>query len=293
MTDMNPDALGSTLLALAATGVASSATALLMRGVRRAFKRDEEQERTRLRSDVLGTAVIIQDGVETGEAERAVHDRIRALLADPTQEANAGTETSGEEYTVNNAVGQEPFAMPAVQGTAHQAKFAVLLVDYYAYGLTQARRSFMVSLSFSILGGLVLITGVALAIFHANTNGQAYAAVITSIAGVLTSSIGVLFHQLAARALKHMEEQTNKLRQDMKAEHDASAAIDLLGDVADTKLRGWLQAALILQFTGAELPNIGPLEGTDSSPAVDLNGHPRSKVTNLPKAPADSEPSDA
>jgi hypothetical protein len=79
----------------------------------------------------------------------------------------------------------------------------------------QARRSFAVSLSCSLLGGLVLTAGVALAIFHADTTGQAYAAVVTSAAGVLTASIGALFHQQASRALKHMEQQTNKLRQDM------------------------------------------------------------------------------
>jgi hypothetical protein len=130
----------------------------------------------------------------------------------------------------------------------------------------------------SILGGLVLIAGVALAIFRADTNGEVYAGVVTSVAGVLTTSIGVLFHQQANRALKHMEDQTNKLRQDMKAESDAGTALELLDKVADDGLRGRLQAALILRFSAAELPDIdasgspihtsGHMNGGQSTPGL-------------------------
>jgi hypothetical protein len=65
----------------------------------------------------------------------------------------------------------------------------------------------------------------------------------------------VLFHQQANRALKHMQEQTNNLRQDMKAERDADVAVRLLETVKDDGLRGRLQAALILRFSGAQLPD--------------------------------------
>ncbi|MEU3876017.1 MULTISPECIES: hypothetical protein [Streptomyces] len=136
-------------------------------------------------------------------------------------------------------------------------RFAALLIEYYAYGLIQARRTFGVSLACSVLGGLVLMAGVALAIFKAGgSDGQQYASVVASVAGVLTTAIGTLFHRRADRALKHMESQTQLLRQDMKVERDAGEAVRLLGEVDDPALKAQLQAALILKFSAAKLPPV-------------------------------------
>ncbi|MEV6742681.1 hypothetical protein AB0N14_39860 [Streptomyces sp. NPDC051104] len=148
-----------------------------------------------------------------------------------------------------------------------------MLIEYYAYGLTQARRSFSVSLSCSVLGGLVLIAGVALAIFNANTSGAQYASVVASVAGFLTAAIGSLFHRRADLALKHMESQTQSLRQDMKVERDAGEAIRLLREVTDSGLKAHLQAALILKFSAAELPALdGVLKSAASSSPPHING---------------------
>ncbi|MFK4225303.1 hypothetical protein [Streptomyces sp. NPDC019890] len=137
-----------------------------------------------------------------------------------------------------------------------QQRFAKLLVQYYAHGLVQARRSFSVSLTYSALGGLVLITGVGLAIFRAETTGDMYASVTASVAGLLTSCISILFHRRADAALKHLEKQGEKLQQDMKAERDAGQAVRLLEEVDDLALRAHLQAALILKFSAAQLPEL-------------------------------------
>ncbi|MGV4983994.1 TRADD-N-associated membrane domain-containing protein [Streptomyces sp. NRAIS4] len=156
--------------------------------------------------------------------------------------------------------------------TADQ-KFAALLIEYYAYGLTQARRSFSVSLSCSVLGGLVLIAGVALAIFNANASGEQYASVVASVAGLLTAAIGSLFHRRADLALKHMESQTQSLRQDMKVERDAGEAIRLLGEVTDSRLKAHLQAALILKFSAAKLPELDIVLKSAASPSIPhING---------------------
>lgn len=136
-------------------------------------------------------------------------------------------------------------------------RFARLLIEYYAYGLTQASRSFSVSLSCSILGGLVLISGVGMAIFKAESAGEQYASVTASVAGLVMTVIGTLFHRRADLALKHMESQTQSLRQDMKVERDAGQAVRLLEDVDDPALKAHLQAALILKFSAAKLPELG------------------------------------
>lgn len=136
-------------------------------------------------------------------------------------------------------------------------KFTKLLIRYYSYGLTQARASFYVSLFASIAGGVILTVGIGLAIFHADTIGDQYASVVSSVAGLLTVGIGTLFHKRADAALRHMESQSRGLREDMKAERDTDQAIRLLSTVNEDHLRSHLQAALILKFSGSELPDLG------------------------------------
>jgi hypothetical protein len=136
-------------------------------------------------------------------------------------------------------------------------KFTKLLIRYYSYGLTQARASFYVSLFASIVGGGILTTGIGLAIFHADTIGDQYASIVSSVAGLLTVGIGTLFHKRADAALRHMESQSRGLREDMKAERDTDQAIRLLSTVNEDHLRSHLQAALILKFSGSELPDLG------------------------------------
>nr|WP_237694342.1 hypothetical protein [Streptomyces sp. SID2563] len=174
----------------------------------------------------------------------------------------------------------QPVARPDSDEQA-DTRFAKLLIEYYAYGLTQARRSFSVSLSCSILGGLVLISGVGMAIFRAETTGDQYASVTASVAGLVMTVIGTLFHRRADMALKHMESQTQSLRQDMKVERDAGQAIRLLEGVDDQALKARLQAALILKFSAAELPELGNVlrPGTPTvPPSVDGTPLPRQAV---------------
>jgi hypothetical protein len=236
------------ILAAAAAGIVGAAIPAVA-AMMRDFRQTELRERTRLRSEVLGPQA---------ENQAIVTDSSLAPTAQ-IGEDSTNVQAGGDRETESTSVADGNSEIGARRGhviaSAHNARFGLLLVDYYAYGLTQARRSFAISMTCSVLGGVVLIAGVALAIFRANSNGEVYAGVVTSVTGVLTTSICVLFHQQANRALKHMEDQTNKLRQDMKAERDAGTALDLLGKVADGKLRARLQAALVLRLSGAELPD--------------------------------------
>ncbi|MCM1941783.1 hypothetical protein NC239_26650 [Streptomyces sp. G3] len=208
-------------------GVAGMATAVATLGVSlyvfrssRRTDQDVDEERQRLRREVLG---------ET-----------------PTSKAEVSVTTEPLEVGLEGDKGDEA-----------ETRFAKLLIEYYAYGLTQARRSFGVSLTCSVLGGLVLLTGIGMAIFKAESTGDQYASVTASVAGLLMTVIGTLFHRRADQALKHMESQTQSLRQDMKVERDAGQAIRLLEDVDDPALKAHLQAALILKFSAAKLPELG------------------------------------
>lgn len=183
------------------------------------------------------------------------------------------TEVLGEVVVRQTPEAANSSEDPGTEPPAPDQRFAALLIEYYAYGLAQARRSFAVSLACSVLGGAVLITGVGLAIVKANTNGQQYASVVASVAGVVTTAIGSLFHRRADLALKHMESQTQSLRQDMKVERDAGQAMRLLEEVDDPALKAHLQAALILKFSAAKLPQLaGVLEVNGPSAGVPSHG---------------------
>ncbi|MEU9036820.1 hypothetical protein AB0D45_18220 [Streptomyces sp. NPDC048352] len=136
--------------------------------------------------------------------------------------------------------------------------FTPILVEYYAYGLTQARSSFATSQRFAGVGAAVLLFGVGLAVWKAETSGDAYLGVVTSSVGLVVTLVGQLFHRRADLALRHMAAQTASLREDRRAAESTRQAIGLLEEVADPELRGRLQAGLIMRLSGAELPSAAP-----------------------------------
>lgn len=152
--------------------------------------------------------------------------------------------------------------------------FTKMLRKYYAHGLSQARINQVTSVSFSVLGGLVLLGGVGLAIWKAESTGEFYAAIVTGVAGLVMSVIATLFHRRADKALEHLTVQTRNLRADMATERDARQAVALLDDVQHPALKAQLQAALILKFAQAEIPALsgfslnGATAATGSETAV-------------------------
>jgi hypothetical protein len=203
----------------------------------RATKRDETAERQRLLAEVFGQSPSPASQPAPAEQPSPAEQPAPAGQPAPTRQASQQDE----------------------HAESHDAVYEQLLINDYALGLTQARRAFNVSMFFSILGGIVLVLGVALAIFRAETGGQVAGAAITSAAGVLTSGLSQLFRDQSTKALKHLESQATELRKDVRAQTNAGTAQRLLDDVADIELRSLLQAALILEFTGAKLPELGKL----------------------------------
>lgn len=157
-------------------------------------------------------------------------------------------------------------------------QFTLLLIDYYAHGLTQARRNSIASLLSAGVGVAAVITGAVIAIFRADTSGGVTASVVVSLAGAITNAIGVLFHRQANRALTHMESQTQNLRQDMRTDRETRKAIQLLDDVADSRLRDRLLAGVVLHLAQAKMPDLpGPtppsLSITESAGLNDAADH--------------------
>jgi hypothetical protein len=165
---------------------------------------------------------------------------------------------------VSTVLDQTSSQDPSV-GSAEADRYDALLLSYYAHALAQARRSFGASLYCSVLGGVVLIAGVALAIFRSDTQ---LASVTTTVAGVLTTSLSALFGRQAASAREHIEGQTKLLRQDMKAERDLNEALKLLWKISDETARNRLLVGLVMKMSGSKLPDMAEFSSASDTKIV-------------------------
>ncbi|RZU43898.1 hypothetical protein EV284_1350 [Streptomyces sp. BK022] len=231
-----------------AAGLAAAGVALRQASV--SYRRDVNENRDRLRRELQLTV-----GPDRGiELKLPEHPTATEEESDQdTEQARSGSTTHN---TTTYNIHFEPGAVEERRAELEEQRFAVLLADYYAHGLTQAQRSSLVSLVFSGFGCLMLFVGVGLAIWRSETTGDLYATMVTNVTGVVTGVVGVLFHRQARRALEHLEGQTRLLRQDMRSERGVRQAIQLVGEVKDVDLKARLQAALVLQFTEASLPDV-------------------------------------
>ncbi|MEV6582441.1 hypothetical protein AB0M92_30245 [Streptomyces sp. NPDC051582] len=192
-----------------------------------------------------GVAYVLLDRVAREGFERrrdAERARLLARMAEPA--AVAGDPKYAD-------VGGRPAARRDGHG---DAEFTAVLVEYYAYGLTQARSSFLTSQRFAGVGAAILLLGVALAVWKAESSGELYLGVVTSSVGLVITLVGQLFHRRADVALRHLAGQTASLREDRRAAAAMQRAVELLEEVADPVLRARLQAGLIMKLSGAELP---------------------------------------
>ncbi|GAA3012967.1 hypothetical protein JCM13580A_38550 [Streptomyces drozdowiczii] len=212
-------------ISLGLLGLAAS-TLGLMQALNKRLRRETGEESARLRSVIIGD-----------EQHRVI---------------NVG----GDLHLTDGAENLDPRRDRAGEQRVDDDRFAELLIEYYAWGLTQARRSTALSLACSAVGVLVLVVGVGLAIWKAETTGDLYVSAVASAAGLVSTVIGQLAHRRADAAMAHMQRQTADLRQDMKRERETETAIRLTSDVEDHVLRAELQAALVLKLSGATLGEV-------------------------------------
>ncbi|MFD8109806.1 TRADD-N-associated membrane domain-containing protein [Streptomyces microflavus] len=254
--------MGSTFDWMPAAVGAVAALAALYSSVRAAlgsYKRDVAENRQRLQRELQISAdgsVAIREPPVDAESEN-----------DGESSTSATTHNTYYHITVDQAAAAED-----LRAEREEQTFSVLLADYYAHGLTQAQRSSIMSLTFSGLGCLILFVGVAMAIWRSETTGELYAAMVTNVTGIVTGTVGVLFHRQARGAMDHLASQTKLLRQDMRSERGTRNAIRLVEEVIDPTLKGRLQAALILKFSDATLPDVAMEAAQPGVPTQHANG---------------------
>ncbi|WP_405683686.1 hypothetical protein OG204_00915 [Streptomyces sp. NBC_01387] len=197
---------------------------------------------------------VVRKTLERDREKVASRLRVAVNTAESISATGVGSEPVGVlEGQVEGAARERSLS---AQQRVDDDRFAELLVQRYAYGLTQSQRSFITSQVFSALGGAVLLLGVGLAIWRAETHGNLDASIVTTSAGVVTTVIGRLFHRESDKALNHMASETDGLRDDMRAERSTEQAISLLSEVNDPKIKARLQAGLIMRFAGSEMPMV-------------------------------------
>ncbi|WP_405425220.1 hypothetical protein [Streptomyces erythrochromogenes] len=199
--------------------------------------------------------VVVTERSLGGGFERKRNEERERLLA------HLGTETAGPTVAVPGPRKFEDVGgirtvhpLPQAELGDRRDDFTPILVEYYAYGLTQARSSFGTSQRFAGAGAAILLLGIGLAVRKAEAGGELYLGIVTSATGLVTTLIGQLFHRRADIALQHMADQTAALRDDRRAAETTQQAIGLLETVDDPELRARLQAGLIMKLSGAELP---------------------------------------
>ncbi|MFB6606772.1 hypothetical protein ACFCXR_12260 [Streptomyces noursei] len=232
-----------------ALGVLILMALVAVRASTASYKRDVSENRERIRRELQLTAS------PDGGVELTLPEHPTAASKDGDEGAEqdqTGPTTHNTTYNINFERG----AVEERRAEREEQTFAVLLADYYAHGLAQAQRSSFVSLAFSGFGCLMLFVGVGLAIWRSETTGGLYATMVTNVTGIVTGVVGVLFHRQARRALEHLEGQTRLLRQDMRSERGVRQATRLVEEVEDPALKAQLQAALVLQFAEASLPDV-------------------------------------
>ncbi|WP_316744070.1 TRADD-N-associated membrane domain-containing protein [Streptomyces sp. MK7] len=151
-------------------------------------------------------------------------------------------------------------------------RFAELLGEYYAYGLAQAKSSFVASQRFAGLGTSILLLGIALAVWRTETTGDLYLGIVTSSVGVVTTLIGQLFHRRADIALRHMADQTGSLREDMRRERATDQALLLLSHMDDKETKARLQAGLIMKLADSSMPSLSDGTMVISETYTDTDG---------------------
>ncbi|MFI5888500.1 hypothetical protein ACIA5D_00080 [Actinoplanes sp. NPDC051513] len=117
-------------------------------------------------------------------------------------------------------------------------------------GTAQARASFKASIRFAIAGSSLLLVGVGLAIYFAQTSGQQYASIVAGTAGVVINLTSSVFYVNSNRAQSSMVKQAANLREESRDDRRLSAARELAATIESRELRDTVRAKVALLLQG-------------------------------------------
>ena len=140
---------------------------------------------------------------------------------------------------------------------------ARMVIKYYNQGHRQASVSFILSMTFAILGFIVVAVAV---IGYVRNPDQLGTTVVTGVVGAINEVVSFLFFQRADKGRELMMGLVDRLRDDREKERQFAAAIGTIGQVENSGVRDALRAAVTLQFSGASttLSDITTLAESDT-----------------------------
>ncbi|MET9079706.1 hypothetical protein ABZX95_48355 [Streptomyces sp. NPDC004232] len=235
-------------------------------------------------------ALGLLDGRTGGRAEQIELELNRALgltPVDPSERAattddrgeTAATQATPAEDLDRNSVSSN-YVVNITEGAAGLADWtraqnegqARLITKYYAQGYSQARTSFILSVTFAILGFAIL----AVALIQALRQGTStVSASTTGVVGIINEAVSVLFFTRADKARDTMMQMIDKLRSDYEQERKFIAGLAAIEQVSSVRIQDALRATTALAFTEAAVSLTDLMGAAGALPAGDGEAAPR------------------
>jgi hypothetical protein len=131
-------------------------------------------------------------------------------------------------------------------------RLSELHLDYYAHALTVSKLNERSARWLSDLGVLLLLTGAGLSIWRANHSSAITASVVQTIAGTVITAVSQVLGRRATEALRHLEAQTEALRQDSTKRQEMDRALRVLLTIEKPDVRDTLRELIVAKLAGIE-----------------------------------------
>jgi hypothetical protein len=154
---------------------------------------------------------------------------------------------------------------------------ARLVIKYYAQGHAQASISFFLSMTFAVVGFILIAIALVQVLQQPD---QPVAAGATGFVGIVNEAVSFLFFRRADKGRDLMMRLIDKLRVDRESEMKFVAGLAAIEQVKSGGLQDALRAAAALAFTGSPL-NLEHLAGLVTSGALDVETSPRTPTINV------------
>ena len=198
---------------------------------------------------ILGLAALVPGRVnrrDGGDVDRYA-DRIRQNVDDSVNKPLIVVRGGEPRVTINREAQQDPATVRAAESIEKQE---AILREMYTEGLAQARASFKASIRFAVAGSSLLLVGVGLSIFFAQTSGQQYASIVAGTAGIVINLTSSVFYINSNRAQSSMVGQAANLREESRDDRRLSGARELAAAIENQGLRDTVRAKVALLLQG-------------------------------------------
>lgn len=133
---------------------------------------------------------------------------------------------------------------------------------FLGQALRQANVTFILSVIFMAIGGLLVLAAGALALLQADRAQIDYLAIGTGLSGLVVTGSGAAYARRADKARKHLAEQAEKMHSQLLDERKFSQVGEILSGIQDPELNDRARISLALRIMNADpnLPEIPPKE---------------------------------